>query len=891
MTGFLRRVRSSGFDLALLAGLTLLATLLVVAAPRLGNHNADRALRQDLAATPYAGRDLMLRSDILPLPPSTAAYEQVVTSRIDVIRGAMPAALREASGAAWGALSVPGTAVGFAAPAGSKAELTLRYQPTVEAAGDIVQGRWPNSVPDETVEVVLSQQIAGLLAMPVGTEVEIPGAAAAPLRLLVVGLFQPTDPAAPIWDDLGDYLETLAPIPEEPFQAGALTDVEGFRTAGQRTDSGTLTYRIRVDENRIDTGRIEPLLAALAEAKRMELYPGSPLDTTLDRVLTEFAGQLRAARALLAVVLAGLLATVLGLLILAARLSVERRREELTLVRARGGSTAQVGLRTMDEALVVVPLAAVLGWVLGTWVPGRPGGTDLAVLLVALVALLTVPTVAVLQHRVLVFAGRRHDLVRERASLRRLTAEGFVIVIAAAGVYLLRRRGLSGNDVGVDPYLASVPVLLAAAAAIVALRLYPGPISRLSAMAGRGRGAVAFLGLARAGRGAPIGAVSLAVLVVAISTAVFSGAVTTTVDGARDRVADRAVGADAAVLGEAFERSTVEGLAGVPGVTAVAPLAYGAGQVSTEDAPVDRSRAVSVLLVDGSELARVVADSGIGEVPPLLVDARPGGGPVPAVVSPAARELIGPDGTIRAFQRDITLTTDVVVDDFPGLPGATDRFVVLPWQAMADGNTIDPTMFLIAGDGFDPPALTGAADEGRIAQTRVVLGREVEQPTAPSTVVTWADRRAALDRTGANDVLTMAFAIGSGAGTALALLAVGFAVVAGARSRGQALSRLRTMGLSARQGRRLLVVELLPSVAVAVLAGGVVGVLLPSALRPALGLDAFTGGVTALVVLDPLLIGGSLALVVVALATAVLVETVANRRLRLGAALRLGEES
>jgi putative ABC transport system permease protein len=99
------------------------------------------------------------------------------------------------------------------------------------------------------------------------------------------------------------------------------------------------------------------------------------------------------------------------------------------------------------------------------------------------------------------------------------------------------------------------------------------------------------------------------------------------------------------------------------------------------------------------------------------------------------------------------------------------------------------------------------------------------------------------------------------------------------------------MGLSGRQGRRLLVVELLPSVAVAVLAGGVVGVLLPSVLRPALGLDAFTGGATASVVLDPLLVGGSLALVVVALATAVLVETVANRRLRLGAALRLGEES
>jgi putative ABC transport system permease protein len=99
------------------------------------------------------------------------------------------------------------------------------------------------------------------------------------------------------------------------------------------------------------------------------------------------------------------------------------------------------------------------------------------------------------------------------------------------------------------------------------------------------------------------------------------------------------------------------------------------------------------------------------------------------------------------------------------------------------------------------------------------------------------------------------------------------------------------MGLSGAQGRGLLVVELVPSVLVAVLAGGLVGVLLPAALRPALGLDAFTGGVGARVHIDPLLAGGSVALVVVALATAVLVENLTNRRLRLGAALRLGEES
>ena len=744
------------------------------------------------------------------------------------------------------------------------------------------------------VEIALSEQIAGMLGLEVDDTVRVN--TAQPFDLLVVGLFEPADPAAPIWDDLGDYLVTLQPVPEEPFLAGALTDPAGVAAAAERTGALGFSYRLRVDERRLDAGQVDGLVTALTEAKRSELFPGGRFETGLDQALTRFADQLRAARALLAVVLAGLLATLLGLLVLAARLSVDRRREELSLLRARGGSIAQVGLRTVDEALVVVPLILVAAWYLGTRVPGRPGGADWAVVVVGVVALLTVPLVAMASHRLVSFAGRRRDLVRQRPSIRRLTAEIFVVVLAALGIYLLRRRGLSGGDagdgVGVDPYLASVPVLLAVAAALIGLRLYPAPVGQLGKAARGARGVVAFLGLARAGRGAPVGAVSLAVLVVAISTAVFSGAVTSTVDAARDAVADREVAADAALSGEAYQPDTAQRIAAVPGVEAVAALVAGSGQVSTGDGSLDESRALTVLLVDAPALAGVTAASGAGgDVPDVLLDAAASGGPLPAVVSPAAADLLGGDGSVRAFQRDFPLTPAVVADHFPGLPVDVDRFIVLPLQAVPDRAALAPNRFLVAGDELDAAALAAAADAGRIRSVRTVLGREVAMPLTPTEVLTWADRRSALDRTGANDVLSLAFTTGAVAGSALALLAVAFAVLAGARSRGQALSRLRTMGLSGAQGRGLLVVELVPSVLVAVLAGGLVGVLLPGALRPALGLDAFTGGVGARVHIDPLLAGGSVALVVVALATAVLVENLTNRRLRLGAALRLGEES
>jgi putative ABC transport system permease protein len=105
------------------------------------------------------------------------------------------------------------------------------------------------------------------------------------------------------------------------------------------------------------------------------------------------------------------------------------------------------------------------------------------------------------------------------------------------------------------------------------------------------------------------------------------------------------------------------------------------------------------------------------------------------------------------------------------------------------------------------------------------------------------------------------------------------------------LSRLRPLGRSAGQGRGLLVYELVPLAGIAVIAGGLVGTLLPAALGPALGLSTFTSGAAVRTYLDPLVGAAVLALVVVGLAAAVLTENLINRRLRLGEVLRVGEES
>ena len=103
--------------------------------------------------------------------------------------------------------------------------------------------------------------------------------------------------------------------------------------------------------------------------------------------------------------------------------------------------------------------------------------------------------------------------------------------------------------------------------------------------------------------------------------------------------------------------------------------------------------------------------------------------------------------------------------------------------------------------------------------------------------------------------------------------------------RGAALSRLRTLGLSARQGRGLLLYELVPVIGVALLAGGLVGAILPQLIGPALGLTAFTAGVPARGHVDPLGLAAVLAAMALATATALLVESVANRRASAGSTI------
>ena len=297
--------------------------------------------------------------------------------------------------------------------------------------------------------------------------------------------------------------------------------------------------------------------------------------------------------------------------------------------------------------------------------------------------------------------------------------------------------------------------------------------------------------------------------------------------------------------------------------------------------------------VDGPALARVLAASGRADTLPAgFAEAAPTSGPVPAVVSSRVAADLGPGGAVEIQGVSYAFTVATVADTFPGIPTGAARFVVLPLQSVEQqpSKPILPTAFVVAGPGADQAGLRAVGDRAQRDWRMSVTGADDAEAAVPTATITWAAHRAGLETSGVNRLLAFAFGVGAVGGLATALLAVGFAVVAGARARGRTLSRLRTMGLSRHQGNRLLGYELLPVLTVGAAAGVAVGVALPTVLGGVLDLSAFTGGFAVAPRLDPAVAAAVAGLVLVAMVAALVLEQVVNRRLRLGDVLRLGEE-
>ncbi|WP_327122665.1 FtsX-like permease family protein [Streptomyces sp. NBC_01727] len=833
------RLRTAPGSALAFAALVLLTAFLAAAFPRAVDTNESSSLRQDLSGarparsmleltTPQPGLELpqSAREDALRPEVIAAAYRKVLPL--------LPAPVRaDTTQSAYGVQTTEflvGQEAWLPRPDGLPPEFTLAAQAGLAHHSTIRTGRLPTAPAGLTMdarelEAVVTTATAEVMRMHVGSLVHIGTSDSRALAVRITGIVDPVRPEGNYWS--GDQILRTPGLsskggrpPLTYWNAGLLLAPEAAPALLGTLGEPQAYWRIAPDVTGLTAQQLPLLSDRVAslengpELLRLKQAAGqhASLNTDMDDILASHMEMRSAVRPVVAVAAIGTGTVAAVTLAMTGGLSAARRGAELALLRARGGSLRGIGGRLLVESAVVALPASGVGLVAAILsVPeGRMVPAVVGVVAVAVLACVALPLCALALHRRPRLRAERADAVKARPGRRRTVAELSLLLLAVGAVVTLRRRGTSDSG---DHLVSAGPVLVGLIAALVLARLHPLPLRWAARPARRLRGALGFLSLARAGRSSATGVLPLLALLIALTTAAFGGAVLSGVADARDHAALLAVGADARIsrpgpsgtgpLPDGLEQAVQE----VHGVQVVAPVWIGPTFDLPRAHPVKGDLSPALVAVEPQSYARITRALGSDTYPGQARQESPGpkgAGVLNVIASPGVAETLGHEPQlIRLVGRDFTVRVVAVRSRMPG--------VVVPEFLLVDAaelrQRVATTVLLAAGEELDVGAVRAAAHAGG-ADVDVQLRSEVRASFADSPLQTGTER-------------IYAAAIAAGAG--YAVLALLLSLLQSAPERTALLARLRTMGLTRRQGRRLLLLEALPQTAVAALGGLLVG--------------------------------------------------------------------
>ncbi|MFK4091550.1 FtsX-like permease family protein [Streptomyces anthocyanicus] len=845
------RLRAAPGAAVALAVLVALTACLAAAFPRALDRYTDAGLRQAVERTPVDESSILVTAGP-DLDGGLAHTEESVRPErlTELYRSTLDAVERplviDGKRSSYGVRStdtLPSPDEWLPRPDGLPAELLLAAPHGLADHTRLRSGRLPE-VPGgeagiETTEVqaAVTEETARTLHVEVGSVIHL--SAHRDLTVRVTGIVTPEDADSPYWSV--DSLLRAPSLRRVPGPMGASNPsywVGGLLVAPEAAPAvlgATPTVRywhLTPSPDALHSRDLDGLASAVAslesgpglERLHATINPLTDVTTGLDAAFAAY-GELRGDIDPLVVVAASGAGTVAAVvLLMAGGLAGERRRAELALLRARGASVRGMVGRLLAETAVVAVPAGALGF--GAALLALPGARLLPALwaaaAVTAVAALALPLRAAAAHHAVRIHDGRRDVASARASRRRTVAELTVVVLALGAVEMLRRRGATD---GAGDLVAVAPVLVGVIAALVLVRLYPLPLRGLARPARRLRGAVGPLALARAGRTSASAVLPLLALLTAFTVAAFGGSVLNGVADARDRAALLSVGADARVEAEAALPAGLAGRLGqAPGVREVTEVGI------DYQAKIQNGRqSLPLATVDPAGYAALAGRTGLGAFPAGELgrpDGAEGGSEDavrPALASPAVAERLGTD-TFHVRLADGTLATLRIVlvrDRTPAVNG--DDFLVVDRAGLPAAAT-RPNVALLTGGDLDAGAVHRAADDaGTVHLRSEERGTYVDSPL----------------QSGGERIYTAAVAAAAGY-AALALL---LSLASAAPERAALLARLRTMGLTRAQGRRLLVLESLPQALPAALGGILTGWAAVRLLSP--GIDLTTLAVPA----------------------------------------------
>ncbi|NYE38602.1 putative ABC transport system permease protein [Nocardioides cavernae] len=685
----------------------------------------------------------------------------------------------------------------------------------------------PPSAREPSVQVAVSAPVAQALGLEVGTRVPARDEHGRTTVVEISGVFVPDDPGDVAWQVAPQLLQasTVAGA-EGRASATALVPAESLADLRLVLPGDAIRRRV-VFAPRAEavtwrgSQSLERTIAALQSGAGTGVGD-TAWDSLLGTVLREARTQVGAARGQAQVLLLVLLASAVLALLLAGQLLVRRRTGSLLLARQRGASLAGIAGELVVESLVVTAAGAAAGLAVAWVATGSVGWAWSAPVLVAsslAPAVLAVGVVRASGTRAP--ANRSVRRARARAAgLRRLGLE--VAVVAAAGLswVALQQRGVVGvGDDGGGEHLtaASTATWLPVLAGLVLVRAAPPLLCRALRLARRSRAVVPLLVSARLVRSAfPV--LPVVVVVLALAGATFAAAFAATLRDGQAAGTLAVVGGDARLDArpDAALATAAGELAAAPGVRAVA-----AGRVEDGVRVSARGSAESVRLVvvDATTYGALVGAGDLADASQLARLRAPAGERVPALL------LGGPPGltddpSLRWEDTSIPLE---VVGTAPDVGASGGPVVVLDRRALESrGLPAEPDTLWAVGPG-SAAALESVVDE------------------APGGVVlTYAGE---LDR---RRGAALPSALGALAGAAcvllpvLALLATALSTATGSPARRTSLGRLRALGATDRDLRRVLLGEVVVPVGVAAAMGVGAGIVCAHALLGALSLQRLT---------------------------------------------------
>lgn len=897
------------------AVMVLLAALALTALPRA----LDDASREDLTGTltgaPVQTRNISVLVQHMFLPSAgddafaearTWGEEFIATQASERVRRVVGSSDLVATSPKYSVAQLPGERVRPTDPV----FFEFRHQDAAWELAEVVEGRLPGDADPVTVElpceeepcrpvalprveVAMTEQTAALTHLQVGDRVlllpdlsdqmwidvprsEIPG-----IRLVmeVVGIISLPDPEEDVWFQdrrLHSARWVFVTLDDQWTEATALIGPEGYLDAltaqGGSPPYWRYEWRFFLDPERVaasDFAAIgdEVLRLRIANSQTQAGTRNALVSSSLPELIDQHLAKREQSLRVMALTVAGMVATVTAALLALGQLSAERQRPQIILSRDRGASATQVIVSRLYQAAAttVVPAAAAY-LATSRLFPGTRAETPYLMTVLLVVA-------AAVAFVVPVWGLAKRPLGTLRAEItwppvpnpRRVVFEIALVVLAAACVLLVRRRD-PATAVGFDWLLVATPAIVGAAVGALVIRLASPLASALSWVAARMRGAVGFVALRNVVQQAASTRIPLAVLVVSMAASAVSVVLTGSIADGQEQGSWRTVGADYVVSASPLP----DDLTAFGGADTVP-----AASLSVRAELQNFVAATGVFALDTGRHADVFGDTP-ARVPRIETLAEPTqDGLVPVVASSAwtsrTRPFVGAKMVLPLGEVQVDAVVVDIIEEFAGL---RPPFVIADMGLFGEvsGAPLVPTHLLLSG----PRSVQeGLADAAAAAGAELVSRYDVLDELATDPLVVFTARAM-------NAVSVIAAVVG------VASMVASFAITAARRRRD--LAYLSTLGLRRTQAAAMSLVEQLPGTVLALALGLVAGVVTILAIRPALDLSSMTGQRTTAILVDWPALGVLFGLALAVLAATGVIFVLVNRSHDLGQAMRVGEE-